>query len=79
MRIAIKVIAGAKKTEDRGVMADGTRKIAVAAVREDGKANEALRAFLAKQNGCKKSDVRIVHGEKSTRKIVEIVLRVVAP
>ena len=71
-RFSIKVIANAKKTEDRGVMTDGTRKIAIAAPRDKGRANAVLKKFLAKEHGCTQHNVRIVLGDTNSKKVVEI-------
>jgi uncharacterized protein len=47
MEMRIKVLPRAAKTEFAGEMADGTLKLRVKAVPENGKANEEIRAFLA--------------------------------
>ncbi len=70
MNIAVKVIAGAKKREMR---LEGDRlKVKVPARAVDGKANEAVIAFIAETFGLKKHQVAIVAGEKETRKLVSI-------
>lgn len=51
MDFKIKVIPRSRKTEFAGVMDDGTLKVKVAAVPEDGKANKALCSFLASHHG----------------------------
>lgn len=43
------------------------------AVPEKGKANQKLTKILADYFGVSKSSVKILHGEKSTLKIIEIV------
>jgi hypothetical protein len=53
-------------------MADGTLKVKVAAVPEDGKANQELRATLARHFNVSVRDVAIVSGHASTRKRVAI-------
>jgi uncharacterized protein (TIGR00251 family) len=70
-RISVRVIPNAGRDEIVG-WHDGVLKIKLQAVPEDGKANKALCALLAKQLGCPKRDVRIVSGEKSRSKVVEI-------
>lgn len=55
-----------------GEMADGTIKIRVKAVPEDGKANEELCQFLAKHYGVARGDVEIVAGATSQRKRLRI-------
>lgn len=52
---------------------DGAVKIALTAPPVDGAANAALVAFLAKQLGVAKRDVRLAHGHASRRKVVEVV------
>jgi uncharacterized protein len=69
----IKVIPRAAKSGVAEVMADGALKVKVAAVPEDGKANEELRRVLAEHFGVKANAVEIVSGLASTRKRVRIV------
>lgn len=68
----IRVHPGARKTQIKSVMADGTIKIDVAAAPEEGKANAALVEFLAEEFDVKKSNVEIVAGETNRKKIVRI-------
>jgi len=72
MMLTLKITPRAKRTEFAGEMADGTRKLRVAAVPEDGKANAELRRFLAEHYGVTQADVEIVTGATSTRKQVRI-------
>jgi uncharacterized protein (TIGR00251 family) len=65
--VDIKAVPGASKTEAAGIK-DGRLRVRIAATPEDGKANSALTAFLAKELGCPKRDVAIVSGEKSRLK-----------
>jgi uncharacterized protein (TIGR00251 family) len=69
--VDIKAVPGASKTEAAGVK-DGRLRIRIAAAPEDGKANSALTAFLAKELGCPKRDIAIVSGEKSRLKTVAV-------
>jgi uncharacterized protein YggU (UPF0235/DUF167 family) len=69
----IRAHPGAHTTKIKGVMADGTLRIDVAAVPEDGKANAALIDFLAEQIGVPRSWISIPIGEAHRRKIVRIV------
>ena len=69
---AVRVHPGARTTQIKGVMADGTIKIDIAAAPEDGKANAALIVFLAEEFGVAKSHVEIISGETSRRKLVKI-------
>ncbi len=70
--LTIKVTARAPRTEVKGLMEDGTLKIAVAAPPEDGKANAALIAFLARELGVRQDQVEIVAGHHATHKLVSI-------
>ncbi len=72
VELNIKVIPRAAKTEMAGEMADGTLKVRVKAVPEDGKANEELCTFLARHFGVARGDVEIVTGGTSQRKRVRI-------
>ncbi len=66
----VRVIPNAKKnavSEERGKL-----KVHVSAPALDGKANKAMIEVLAEHFKTKKSDVRIVRGEKSREKVVEI-------
>jgi hypothetical protein len=72
VNVEVKVIAGAKKRE---IKAEGSRlKVKVAARPVDGKANEELIACVAEAFGVKRGRVRIVAGEKETRKVLSIPL-----
>ena len=66
----IKVIPRAKKTEFVGMLDDGSYKIRLRAVPEDGKANEELVKFLEKETGKK---WEIVGGWTNTRKRARII------
>lgn len=70
--LTVKVVPKASRTEDAGTMSDGTRKIRIAAVPENGKANEELRRFLASEFGVPIARVEIIAGATSTRKQVRI-------
>jgi uncharacterized protein len=72
VEINIKVIPRAAKTEMAGEMADGTLKVRVKAVPEDGKANEELCVFLARHFGVARQDVAVVSGATSQRKRVRV-------
>ena len=71
IQIELKVIPGASKNEFAGVR-DNRLCVKIAAPPEDGRANDSLRAFLAKSLGCSKRDVVLVKGEKSRLKTVTI-------
>ncbi len=63
--LQIKVIPRARKTEWAGVMDDGSIKIRLKAVPEDGKANAELLSFLEEETGEK---WEVVSGFTNTRK-----------
>lgn len=71
--ITVKVTPRAKKTAVAGVMDDGTIKIKIAAPPVEGAANKALIEFLAEALGVPRSQVDIVAGETSERKLVSLV------
>lgn len=70
--LRIKAVPRSPRTELTGTMADGTWKLRVAAVPEDGKANAEICAFLARHYGVPRDQVTILTGETSTRKQVRI-------
>ncbi|MFH1362323.1 MAG: DUF167 domain-containing protein [bacterium] len=51
----------------------GHLKVHLTAPAKEGRANEALVKALAKHFGVKKRQVKIVRGEKSRQKVIEIV------
>ena len=67
----LKVVPGARQEEFGGVL--GSRlKVPVSAPAEDGKANKAVCALIAKTIGLKRGVVRIVSGHASPEKTVQI-------
>src|SRR5256885_126552 len=70
--ITVKVQPRARKTELAGLMADGTLKIRVAAPPVDGAANKALIEFLAQALNLPKSQIDIIAGETSERKLISL-------
>jgi len=73
IRLEIKAIPGASKTELAGIK-DGRLRIRLAAAPEDGKANAELLNFLSRALGCPKRDLRIISGEKSRLKAIALPL-----
>jgi len=67
----VRVQPMASKNEVAGVM-DGALKIRLQAPALEGRANQALCEFLAKRLGRPKSAVRILSGERSRAKRVEV-------
>ncbi|OPX97713.1 MAG: hypothetical protein A4E62_01206 [Syntrophorhabdus sp. PtaU1.Bin002] len=70
MNVDVKVITNAKRREI-SLMGSGL-KVKVTALPQDGKANEELIEFLADFFGLRKSEIRIVRGEKDKRKTLSI-------
>lgn len=70
--LQVRVHPSARKTQIKNVMADGTIKIDIAAVPEDGKANAALVEFLAVEFEVKRSNIEIISGETNRKKTVRI-------
>ncbi|MDR2597082.1 MAG: DUF167 domain-containing protein [Treponema sp.] len=71
IRLEIKAVPGASKTEFAGVK-DSRLRIRITAAPEDGKANAELLSFLSKALGCPKRDLRLFSGEKSRVKVVAL-------
>ena len=69
--LAVHVQPGAKRTEYVGPHGDRA-KIRLAAPPVDGKANQALVAWVAKQFGVRKGDVSIIRGHSSRQKVVAV-------
>jgi uncharacterized protein (TIGR00251 family) len=67
----VKVQPGASKNEIIGIK-EGRLRIKITAPPEDGKANRELISFLAKTLDCAKRELRILSGEKSRLKTLEI-------
>ncbi|OGC12098.1 hypothetical protein A3K48_06495 [candidate division WOR-1 bacterium RIFOXYA12_FULL_52_29] len=70
MRLTVRVVPNAKR--ERLLEEEGRVKIYLNAPPVEGAANEALIAFLAEHYQVKRNAVRIISGEKSRTKAVEI-------
>lgn len=70
----IKVITKQSRLELRGVMDDGTIKIALTKPREKGKANKELIQFLSKELSISRDQITIASGLTSPLKVVSIEL-----
>jgi uncharacterized protein (TIGR00251 family) len=71
--LAVRAQPGAKKTAITGIYGEGAAaqlKIAVQAPPLEGRANEALIAFLAQTFALPKSAVKLISGELSRSKVV---------
>jgi uncharacterized protein (TIGR00251 family) len=66
---AVHVVPRASRNEVAGRMGDAI-KIRLTAPPVEGKANQALVAFLAQELGVRKSQVEIVAGETSQNKVI---------
>jgi len=71
MRIIVKVIPRARKREIKK-QPDGSYKIKVVSPPVNGKANKEVIDIVAKEFGIKTSNVRILRGEKTREKLIEI-------
>ena len=68
--IHVRVVAGAKRNE---VKKEGERlKAYLTAPPVEGKANKLLLEVLAEYFNCKRSDLKIVRGEKAKDKLIQI-------
>jgi uncharacterized protein len=69
--IRIKAVPGARRDEIAGMLGDRL-KIRISAPPEDGKANDAIRALLARELGLKPRDIEIIAGHTRPEKTVQI-------
>ncbi|HAR97099.1 MAG TPA: hypothetical protein DCR97_14230 [Deltaproteobacteria bacterium] len=72
MIVEIKVIPNAKRQEIK--RESGTLKVKVISRAERGKANRELVEYLSAVLGVKKADIKILRGEKDTRKVISLPL-----
>ncbi len=72
--LRLKVRPGAGRTEVKGIMADETIKVEVAAAPVRGRANEELIKFLARQFAVSKNNVKIISGAGERVKLIKIFL-----
>ena len=69
--ISVHTMPGARRTEIAGLHGEAL-KVRVAAPAVEGKANDALVAFVAERLGVPRRDVRLVSGERSREKRLEV-------
>jgi uncharacterized protein (TIGR00251 family) len=69
--IKVRVVPGSSRNQIIG-LEDGILKIKLMARPVDGKANKALREFLARRLGLARGSVEIISGERSRQKLVRI-------
>jgi uncharacterized protein (TIGR00251 family) len=67
----VAVVPNAKRTEADGLH-DGALRVRLAALPIEGRANDALVAWLAKALGVPRRDVQIAQGATGRRKLVAI-------
>ncbi len=72
MKIALKVITNAKKREIK--MEGSSLKIKLISSPGEGKANQELVNFLSSMFGVKKSEIKIIRGEKERKKLLSLPL-----
>ena len=72
MRIEVKVITRAKKEGIEKAL-DGSYKIKVSLPPEKFKANKRVIELLSEELDIKKKNIKIISGETSSKKIIEIV------
>lgn len=75
-RLDVRVAPGAKDDAWAGRMPDGRQKIRIAAPPVEGRANQALVAFVARSLGVPRRAVRLVHGAGGRDKRLEVDLAV---
>jgi len=71
LTVTVKVIPRASRDEVVGLQ-DGVLKVKLCAPPVEGAANDALREVLAEHYHLKRSQVRILRGEKSRLKVVQV-------
>lgn len=76
--LTVRVQPGARAAAVMGV-ADGALRVRLAAPAREGRANEALRGFLAERLGTAKSRVEIIKGESARLKQVRVLGAKVPP
>ena len=72
LRLTVRATPKAGRNEIAGRRADGALLVRVTAAPEDGKANAAVCALVAKALGVPKRAVLVVRGETSRDKVLEI-------
>jgi uncharacterized protein (TIGR00251 family) len=71
LKLTVKITPNAKKSEIVG-FENSILKVKIAAAPVDGKANEALVKFLAKEWKIPKTSIQFLHGESSRTKVIEV-------
>ncbi len=73
--LVLRARPGAAKTKMKDVLADGSLKIDLAAVAEDGEANAQLMRFLGEEFGVPVLNISLLTGKKTRLKTVRITTR----
>ena len=60
------------KNDEVSIMGDGTIKISIKAPPKEGKANKYLIKFLSTYTGIHTENIRIISGQHSKNKVIEI-------
>jgi uncharacterized protein YggU (UPF0235/DUF167 family) len=68
----VRVHPGARAEGLGGRMADGAIKVKVTEPAQEGRANQAVEALLARRLGVSRSALRVVRGRTSRTKVVEV-------
>jgi uncharacterized protein len=71
-RFAVRVKPGARKDQVGGCWSENALIVAVSAPAVQGRANEAVRANIARAFGVRKGNVSVVAGARGRDKIVEL-------
>ncbi|TWT57096.1 hypothetical protein KOR42_04540 [Thalassoglobus neptunius] len=69
--LRVKAIPGARRSGIVDIH-DGSLKVAVTQVAEKGKANQAIRKLLSKALGISRSNLSLVSGETSSKKVFAV-------
>ncbi len=72
LRLTVRATPKAGRDEIAGRRADGALLVRVTAAPEDGRANAAVCALVAKALGVPKGAVHVVRGETSRDKVLEV-------
>lgn len=70
--LTVRVTPRARRNEFGGLLEDGTLRVRITAPPTEGKANQALVAFLAEVLDVRKSRIEIVAGQKGLDKIISV-------
>ncbi len=72
MKLEIHITPNASRDAITGWTDDGVLNVKIQSPPVEGAANKGLIRFIAKQAGVSKSRIRIIRGEKSRNKLLEI-------